>query len=455
MRRGTTVRPLRRITKTTRNLTRKKRRRECQSAPVTTTSNSTWNLPFHWTDHHATLRPDFHSHRYDQCRVHRPVEEHFTSHCTIRSAKASVHHKPCLTRDSQNHTNVMIWLIIAACLIAWLFTFLPAIAFLTGDWKTRFDNLVARFNDEAIKLYLAKFFPSEELPTTAGLEDYFSRRMKSHYGRKQFLLPILLWMLTSGLAIVLIARSVLQWLGLAPELLALPPIAASALLGAFMWTANDLVFRSGTGDLTPRDIYTCCYRFLIAVPMGYCLAFTVNEDVGIPLAFFLGTFPSDTLMRFGRRFVAKRLDIADEPANEKSELELLQGINRPEADRFREEGITTVLQLAYTDPVATSLRTNFDFNYVTDVMSQALLWIYLDKDINLHKLRALGLRGAYEAKILALLLQSSVPTEKQIGEKNLTEVAKILGVDDTAFRKTLLEVAADPYTAFLFNLWNA
>ena len=348
----------------------------------------------------------------------------------------------------------MFWIIIIACLIAWIFLFLPSLIYLTTTWKNCFTNLMYRFNLDAIKLYLIKYFPSETLPDDSALKGFFEKKIMSRYGRCHYVFPLTLLIVISGIAMLLVAISVIGWLGMRADYKPLPPIAISALLGAFMWTAFDQITRFRTGDFTSHDVYICSYRFLITVPMGFSFAATVQDSVGIPLAFFLGTFPANTLTTFGRRFVTKKMDIGDQDAKDKGELEQIQGINKLEAERFKEEDITNILQLAYMDPIDMTLRTNYDFNYVIDCMSQALLWLYLDKNINVDKLRALGLRGAYEARVLQGMLMSSDAAQKQMAENNITELAKVLGVDEKAFRTTLIQVADDPYTKFICNIWS-
>jgi hypothetical protein len=348
----------------------------------------------------------------------------------------------------------MFWIIVIACGIAWLFVFLPSLIYLNTTWKIRLKNLMSRFNQEAIQLYLKKYFPSETVPTAAMLNAFFAKKIKSQFGPCQYIMPFILLVVISAIAITLVTISVLGWLEIRPDFKPLPPIAISAILGAFMWVAFDQLQRFRTGDFTSHDIYNCTYRFLIAVPMGFSFAATVKDPVGVPLAFFLGTFPTKTLMTFGKRFVTKHLDIGDQAALEKGELEQIQGINKLEAERFKEEGVTNIVQLAYMNPIDLTLRTNYDFNYVIDCMSQGLLWIYLDKNMENVKLRVLGLRGAYEAKVLSKMLASSESGQKQIADADLAELAKVLEVSKEAFQKTLLEVAEDPYTTFIYNIWD-
>ena len=74
----------------------------------------------------------------------------------------------------------------------------------------------------------------------------------------------------------------------------------------------------------------------------------------------------------------------------------MQSIGKSNAERFKDEGVTTISGLAYADPIDLTIRTNFDFNYVVDCVSQALMWIYFGKKKDYAKLFPLSLRGAQE-----------------------------------------------------------
>jgi hypothetical protein len=204
-------------------------------------------------------------------------------------------------------------------------------------------------------------------------------------------------------------------------------------------------------DFTAHDVYICSLRFLIAIPLGFSFAAVVKDPIGIPLAFFLGTFPANTLLKFGRRFVSQKLRLGEQSPEARSELEQLQSINMVEAERYQEEGVTNILQLTYADPVELTIRTNFDFFYVVDCMSQGLLWLYLGK--NVDKLRLLGLRGSHEARVLFELLKSGAAQQKRMANDNLKSIAKVLNIGPETLKKTLFEIAEDPYTEFIYKIW--
>ncbi len=347
----------------------------------------------------------------------------------------------------------MRYLITAGFIIAWLILFIPTLVYLGTTWKVRFDNLKSRFNDEAVRLYLTQYFPSETVPAGESRIEFFAQKVNASYGRSHYALPLVLLIAISGIALTLTAISVFKWLGIDSSAPSIPPIAASALLGAYVWSAYDQIQRYRTCDFTSHDVYKSSFRFIIAVPLGYSVAALLKDEAGVTVAFFLGAFPVNTVRTFGKRLVTAKLGIGDQGVETKSELEQLQGINRLEAERFQEEGITNALQLAYADPVDLTFRTNYDFNYVIDCMSQALLWLYLDRNIASDKLRVLGLRGAYEARVLNELLGSENREDREKAEDNLAEIAKVLNVSEKAFRKSLFEIAEDPYTKFLYNIW--
>lgn len=335
--------------------------------------------------------------------------------------------------------------------MAWIFLLIPSIAYLFTAWKIKIENLKGVFDEETYKLYFKKFFPAEDVSSENDLRKRFNKILYRNHGRRHYILPLILLGAISGIGLILTASSLLYWLDLNPKLKPLPPIAISAFLGAYMWVAFDQIQRYRIMDFTAHDVYRCSFRFLIAIPLGFSFAATVVEPIGIPLAFFLGTFPMKTLVTYGKRFVTQKLGIGEQRDEPKSELEQLQSIGRIEAERYHEEGKTNILQLAYSDPVDLTLRTNFDFNYVIDCISQALLWLYIGN--NIDKLRPLGMRGAYEAATLYSMLNSTDPKEKNIADENLKEIVKALDINERAFQITLLNVAEDPYTKFICDIW--
>jgi hypothetical protein len=235
-----------------------------------------------------------------------------------------------------------------------------------------------------------------------------------------------------------------------------PAIILSAFLGAFTWVTSDQLDRLRRRDFNTDDLYNGVFRFLIAAPFGVALGSVSPKDAGIGVAFLIGVFPTTTLFTIGRRLASKHLGLGDDPATVRSDLEMLQNIGKANAERFSDEGVTTIAELAWTDPVDLAVRTNFDFNYVSDCMSQALLAVYVGEDIK--KLAPFSLRGAMEAAALIQDMGKDIdsadpPPKERDARTALTQAAAALKTDPKALRYTLIVVAQDPYTDFIWHVW--
>jgi hypothetical protein len=213
----------------------------------------------------------------------------------------------------------------------------------------------------------------------------------------------------------------------------------------------DQFARFRTGDFTPYDVYAGVYRFLIAVPLGVSLATFAKDNVGIGIAFLLAAFPTTTLFRLSRRLVGKQLSLGESTENGELELERLQCMGRSNAERFLDEGITTIAELAWSNPIDLTIRTNRDLNFVIDSISQALLWVYFRE---VEKLYPFSLRGAEEACTLLEEYKSPNVKVQQAAAHTLKVAAAAMSLDEQTFSYTLTTVAEDPYAEFLYSIWR-
>jgi hypothetical protein len=205
-------------------------------------------------------------------------------------------------------------------------------------------------------------------------------------------------------------------------------------------------------DLTFHDVYGCVFRFLIALPFGFAFGKWVTDNFGIPLAFVLGTFPTGTLFKIGRRLAVQQFKLGEDAGETSNELEKLQSVSRSSAERFMDEGINTIAELAWSDPIDLTLRTNKELDYVIDCASQALVWVYFeDKTRELYKL---SLRTAHEVTSLVYSLASSNVDKKAQADQTVAEAAKILGIETKALENTLMQIEEDPFVRFLVAIWH-
>jgi hypothetical protein len=363
---------------------------------------------------------------------------------------------------------ILIW---ASAFSAWLLAILPVLYYLWNGsgWQARKEKIVNSFNAKALALYYDLYFPGRAIKQTE-VTKTFDIDYGKYYGRRHFVLPVVLLSLICGEAMWGLGRTVEEWLGVAQGPKYLPAMAVSAIAGAWMWVVSDQLTRLRNGDFARGDVSTAAFRFVIAIPFGYAIA-SLDPTFGLTLAFFIGAFPTQTLFTIGRRVMNQQLKMGDFGSSDTSELELLQNVGRSIAERFQDEGITTIAELAWNDPIEMSIRTNLDFNYVVDCMSQSLLALYVGSDIK--KLAPYSLRGAQEATsmISDLMVGAQVPAPAspagappapqvnpyrtfEAADASLKGAAKMLGIDPLVLFHTLTCVKDDPYAQFLWEIWG-
>jgi hypothetical protein len=359
-----------------------------------------------------------------------------------------------------------IHLVDVAVIMAWVILLLPALVYLKTTWEYRRDLLFSKLGPAALELYYKQFFPylivddsSEDQgkkKNKISRKDLITKRFRKHfaqlYGRRHYVVPLVLLATLAGLGLRATSQSVKVWLGQAGGGSEYPPIVISAFLGAYAWVLYDHFQRFRTGDFTSHDIYAALYRFLIAIPLGISLSAVLKNEVGVALAFLLAAFPTTALITLMRRLASQKLGIGESGESGILELEKLQSVGRAKAERFLDEGISNIAELAWADPIALTIETNLEFNFVIDSVSQALLWVYFEDGVK--KLYPLSLRGAQEVCALFTSLDSEEQKERAAAEQNLDTGAALMGIDRESFLFTLISVRDDPYTQFLYAIWE-
>lgn len=341
----------------------------------------------------------------------------------------------------------LVWICLGLLFV--LLLSLP-IMFLYIGWERRRRHIVDGFTEAAIKAYFHAFHPRSDdaqIPIKERFENYYNAEI----GRRRFVWPLLLLAAVTGTVLYWSAPSLSDLLQYETvDSGKLPALAMIAFAGAYMWVLFDAIRRWYASNLLPSDLYWWCFRLVIAVPMGYAAKDIFSEDFSPALVFLLGALPTTDLLNMMKRIAAQKMGFTESGGTEISELQKLQGIDIWNAERFAAEEITTILKLAYADPIRLTIRTGFNYSYVTDCICQALLWLYVEKDIEI--LRKSGLRSAYE--VLDLWLDLNNKAEKEDAEKLLSQAAKDLGRSEFSLRNIFEQVALDPYTQFLFLSWS-
>jgi hypothetical protein len=370
-------------------------------------------------------------------------------------------------------------LVITFCAMAVLLVVWPVLRFLYRPWNFRKDLIFGAVSGDAAVYYYQQFRPgAETLKKTppekvhqpvagnaypkATQDAYFLAFKKDFfrwYGRRYHIAPVAMLIILTVVSACWAQRMLREWAatGVGPGT-TLRALFASALAGAFVWVTSYEIEKLRKRDFTTSDVFYYVFRILLAIPFAWAIA-AISVDGrplglpgSIPLAFFLGAFPTTTLFKIARRFGAQTLKLGDDQASGTLELEKLQSIGKSNAERFQDEGITTIVALAYTDPVDLTIRTNFDFTYVVDCVSQALAWMYFQDDS--AKLVELSMRGAQEiTAVVQWSANATDPVKQGYADQAILDAAAKLGLSDKALRTTFAQIVQDSYTEFLVNVW--
>jgi len=233
----------------------------------------------------------------------------------------------------------------------------------------------------------------------------------------------------------------------------------ASVAGAYLWVANDFISRARRLDFSPSDVQWGSLRLIIAIPMGYAFSAVASKDAGPFVAFAVGAFPLTALMSMLQRLARKSLAIEATKEEAADDIIRLQGINPTIVERLSFEDVTTITQFAYCDPVRLVMRSNLTFNFVTDCMSQALAWIYFQDQLG-TVLRPMGMRGAVE---IGCLIHEFDDTSDATEESKaaharaqiaLPQMAAKLGVSPEVLQITFRQIAGDPFTVFLSQVWG-
>jgi hypothetical protein len=317
----------------------------------------------------------------------------------------------------------------------------------------RKEKLFARLTSSSIKLYYERFYPNE-LNKKIGDDNlaHFQKHFSVVYGQRRYVIPLVLLGILSGIGLLATFFSIESWLK-SDTSEYFSPTVISAFLGAYAWVLGDQLARYQNSDFTYHDVYNGGYRFLIAVPLGLSLSKFAQDAVAVPFVFLLSAFPVQTLLKFSRRLITQKFGLGEaDTENGLLELQQLQGMGINNAERFQKEGISTIAELAWADPIDLMIKTNKDFSFVIDVISQSLLWIYFDKQTT--TLYKYSLRGAQEVCSLLDDLDSAELKRKVAAEKTRDACAALLFITPESFIFTLLSVRDDPYSQLLFEIWQ-
>ncbi len=350
---------------------------------------------------------------------------------------------------------VVAWAIIVAEITLIMF---PLVRYLTIGWYAKRRDIMDGLGPDARLAYFQMFCRNEDPPPEKDVCEAFEQLYEKWYGRRFFIVPGLLLF-----GIVLLGTTAATFSGLAlisyvkNPFASMPSPAIAAFAGSYFWAANDLISRARRLDFAPSDLMWASLRFVISIPMAYAFFQLAKPVLATFIAFSLGSFPLDTIGAMLQRLTNRALNLQATDSETFDDIIKLQGINPTIVARLNAEDITTVVQLAYCDPVQLTMRSNLRFNFITDCMSQALAWMYLES--RLGAIRVFGMRGACEIRELILAFDNpgTTPEEQNAHAQAVAAfpaIAAELAIDAQALQETFRQIGEDPFTAFLMRIWT-
>lgn len=373
----------------------------------------------------------------------------------------------------------------------------PVGVFVWRGWHQTAEEVCWALNAKAKKRYFANFL-KKKVPVERA-DQAFKDFYYDTFGLKHYIAPILFLAVVALFENFFLARALIDLIQ-APKTGEFS-LAAAAIAGAYMTVGWNLIGHMQRRTLSRADILRSALRLVVAVPVGLSFGLLLNASLAGFAAFAMGAFPLQTIIVISQRLMKKRLDLATtDPQAARDQLVFLTGIDTLVAERIEDADITTITQLAWADPVELTMRTNLQFAFTLDLVSQALAWVYLED--KLKSLGVVGLRGAVEIRSALKVLgevhsdedeeehedrvvmdkhettvgpygirktdlhvevnpesdpQTSSPksTEATAAKKAIEEAAKIAQVDPVALRYALIQIGDDPIAKFLSISWSS
>jgi hypothetical protein len=219
-------------------------------------------------------------------------------------------------------------------------------------------------------------------------------------------------------------------------------------------------------DLSPSDLHFTWLHMILASFIAPLLSQAFVASAAYAVAFGIGVFPLKDSFETVRDLAKKRLGVLSTiPVFEGSTLDKLQGLTEDVIERLGEEGITSSVHLAYTDPIRLFLKTNLEWPFLVDIMDQALLFNYLrDSPVGLAGIRALGIRGSIEMVVLGEPVPDGFANPQYEAEEKfdpqrvrqaIAIVASTLGQSPEAIRNLAINLWEDGQVDLIWQLFKA
>ena len=271
------------------------------------------------------------------------------------------------------------------------------------------------------------------------------------YTERSYILPLTVDALVSaaGLMLFLVKVAPEHFGGRVAQIDQIPPAFFYGIAGGFLWGLYDLLRRFQEADLTPVCLCYVTMRIFIVAILSCILSVVFSEQMTPLIAFALGAFPVQTLLRFLKIQAKDKIKLSEEEAvPAKPDLNLLPGMTKRTFEQLDRLCIENIEQLAYTNPVKLLVQTNLDWELILNMVDQAVLGSYIGGD-KIDILRPMGIRGATDLASLYDGITCNSSEANTRSERLLAEATLKLGLSRYSFESVLQNVSWCPQVRFI------
>ncbi|MGF6545828.1 hypothetical protein [Paraburkholderia youngii] len=393
-----------------------------------------------------------------------------------------------------NATGASLRLVVSLGALTTVISGTPLIVFLSLVWFTRYREFQNSLKGSALSAYLQRFWsqrliyaledggalqasPPAPRPAAAQwqrmaderldiCERLFARIYHEQYGLAPFVPPVFILHVVVYAAAGLVGTSFFDGRPCAASETAgciygiSQRVLMASFAGSFMFVVSDSVLSIRRKSLNVADVYWYALRIFLAIPLALIINnVTQSDGARAAMAFALGTFPVDALLKLVRRFGFPQITETEKKDNAPDKLLTLEGVTLPIVATFEAEGLNSVEQVAAVDPVLLSIRTGMPFRYMLRLGSQAIVRRHFGDAAT--KLIPIGLADVVPVYLLVKALDSTASNDppcvarpdivlKDAAQRLFPDIVdeQRMAVIDMKFR----QIAAEEYTLMLARI---